>query len=169
MNPSPSRVVYDCNIYVQALINPHGPAARCVEKARERKVLLFVSPFVLGEIREIHDKLPAKYGVAADQTDELARSVASFATFVSDVPEVYDLVRDPDDAHYVNLAIRTDSGLIVSRDRHLLELMDPKGPTGRDFQSRFPLLRIIDPVELLRGLDQPPLSELPTQQTTPRH
>ena len=33
-----------------------GPAGRCVQNARDGKVILFVSPYVLGEIREIHLK-----------------------------------------------------------------------------------------------------------------
>jgi putative PIN family toxin of toxin-antitoxin system len=159
MNERPPRVVYDCNIYVQALINVNGPAGRCVEEARQGAVLLFVSPFVLAEVREIHEKLPAKYGVTAEQTEELARSVASFGTIVADVPDVYSHPFDPDDSYYVNLAAKTDSQLIVSRDRHLLNLMDSSRPEGRDFQLRFPALSIIDPVELLRELDQPIIPE----------
>src|SRR5437868_5509941 len=154
MNGTIPRVVYNCNIYVQALINLNGPASRCVETARDGKALLFLSPFVLAEIREIHEKLPAKYGVTAEQSDELARYVASFATIISDVPELYSHPFDPDDSHYVNLAAQTGSSLIVSRDRHLLNLMDNSRPEGQAFQSQFPSLHIIDPVKFLRALDQ---------------
>jgi putative PIN family toxin of toxin-antitoxin system len=154
MNGTTPRVVYDCNIYVQALINLDGPASRCVESARQGKALLFVSPFVLAGIREIHEKLPSKYGVTAEQTDALARYVASFATIISDVPELYRHPFDPDDSHYVNLAAKTQSRLIVSRDRHLLNLMDNSRSEAQAFQSQFPSLRIIDPVEFLRTLDQ---------------
>lgn len=154
MNGTTPRVVYNCNIYVQALINLNGPASRCVETAREGNALLFVSPFVMAEIREIHEKLPAKYGVSAEQTDELARYVASFATIISDIPDTYLHPFDPDDSHYVNLAAKTESRLIVSRDRHLFNLMDNSRPEGLVFQSQFPSLRIIDPVEFLRALDE---------------
>lgn len=43
MTAAPTRVVYDCNIFAQALISLNGPAARCVQKARESVVSLFVS------------------------------------------------------------------------------------------------------------------------------
>ena len=33
MTPAPPKVVYDCNIFVQALINLNGPAGRCLQKA----------------------------------------------------------------------------------------------------------------------------------------
>jgi putative PIN family toxin of toxin-antitoxin system len=145
------RVVYDCNIFVQAIINLAGPAARCVQKARDQEVLLFVSPFVLAEIREMHFKIPAKYGIAAAQTDELAAAVAVFATIV---PELYRHPYDPDDSAYVNLALKADARLIVSRDRHLLMLSDPARKEGREFQSRFPGFSIVDPVQFLRELEQ---------------
>ena len=109
---------------------------------------------MLAEVREIHFKTPAKYGITAEQTDELARSVASFAIIVADVPDVYRHPYDADDSHYVNLAVKADARLIVSRDRHLLMLADATRPEGRDFQARFPALRILDPVELLREVEQ---------------
>ena len=124
MSAAPPRVVYDCNIFVQALINLNGPAGRCVQKVKDGDVLLFVSPFVLAEVREIHLKTPPKYGITADQTDELARAVALMSTVVTDIPEVYRHPYDPDDSAYVNLALKSDARLIVSRDRHLLMLSE---------------------------------------------
>jgi putative PIN family toxin of toxin-antitoxin system len=152
VSDGPLRVVYDCNIFVQALISLNGPAGRCVQKAKDREVTLFVSPFVLAEIREIHLKTPARYGITQEQTDELARAVALFSTIVTDIRETYVHPYDPDDSAYVNLALKADARLIVSRDRHLLMLSDAGRKEGQEFQSRFPLLRIIDPVELLREL-----------------
>lgn len=159
MTLAPPKVVYDCNIFVQTLINLNGPAARCVRKAQEGHVLLFVSPFVLAEIREIHLKTPAKYGITAQQTEELARAVAQFASIVTDVPEVYHHPYDSDDSNYVNLALKTQAQLLVSRDRHLLMLREDARKEGQDFKARFPSLRILDPVELLRELDQRLLEE----------
>jgi predicted nucleic acid-binding protein len=62
--------------------------------------------------------------------------------------------RDPDDSHYVNLALAADAKLIVSRDRDLLDLMDNSIPEGLDFQGRFPSLRILDPVAFLREFEE---------------
>lgn len=155
MTPLPPRVVFDCNVFVQTLINLNGPAARCVQKAREEQVKRFASPYVLAEVREIHLKTPAKYGITAEQTDEMARTIASFATIIDEVPEVYTHPHDPDDSHYVNLAIKADARLIVSRDRHLLMLADVARKEGRDFQTQFPGFRIPDPVQLLRELKPP--------------
>jgi predicted nucleic acid-binding protein len=86
-------------------------------RRQDGEVVLFVSPFVLAEVREIHLKAPPKYGITAEQTDELARAVALLATIVTDVPEVYRHPYDPDDSAYVNLALKMGARLIVSRDR----------------------------------------------------
>lgn len=111
---------------------------------------------MLAEVREIYLKTPAKYGITAEQTDELARAIASYATIVTDVPPVYHHPYDPDDSHYVDLALKAGAQLIVSRDRHLLMLADSARREGQDFQARFPTLRVIDPVQLLRELEPPP-------------
>jgi putative PIN family toxin of toxin-antitoxin system len=155
MTAAPPKVVYDCNIFVQALINLNGPAGRCLEKVKDGEVLLIASRYVLAEVREIHLKTPAKYGITVEQTDELARAIASYATILTDVPSVYHHPHDPDDSHYVDLALKAEANLIVSRDRHLLMLADLTRWEGRDFQARFPTLRILDPVQLLRELEPP--------------
>jgi predicted nucleic acid-binding protein len=121
---------------------------------------LFVSPFVLAEIRELYEKLPAKYGITAADTDDLARNVVSFATTIFDIPEVYRHPIDPDDSLYVNLALCASARLIVSRDRHLLNLMDQSRREGQDFRGHFPAMRILDPVELLRELDEQSAQEV---------
>ena len=50
------------------------------------------------------------------------------------------------------LAVAADAKLIVSRDKDLLDLMDSAKPEAADFQARFPLLRILDPVLFLREI-----------------
>jgi predicted nucleic acid-binding protein len=72
------------------------------------------------------------------------------------VPPIFEYPRDPDDAHYVDLAIAADAKLIVSRDNDLLSLRDPATVAGQDFLSRFPLLLILTPPEALRLLAPPP-------------
>ena len=149
------RAVYDCNIFVQALINPVGPAGKCVETALSVQLTLFVSEFILEEIRESHQKLPRKYGVTAQQTDALAAAIAKVAQSIANVPAVFSYARDPDDAHYVNLALAAQAKLIVSRDRDLLDLMNERSIDGAEFKRRFPTLQIADPVAFLAQLKAP--------------
>ena len=147
------KVVLDCVVYAQALINPRGPAGRCIELARQGRFWLIASTYVHGEIRELPSKIRASLGVSAERIERLIAEVASCSVVVENVPAVYAHPVDPDDSHYIDLAIVTDAQLIVSRDRHLLELIDQATVAGREFQSRFPAMRIITPDALLKEVE----------------
>ena len=153
MSDDRPKVVYDCNIFIQSIINLGGPAGRCIDKVRTRQVTLIVSAFVLAEIQESHRKIPAKYGVSEQQTAALAKAVTAVANLVDDIPATFAYPRDPDDAHYVNLALAAQANLIVSRDRDLLDLMDVTRGEAVNFRRQFPRLRILDPVQFLREID----------------
>ncbi len=78
------------------------------------------------------------------------RPIEIVATLLAGFPETFTYQRDPDDAHYVNLALAADAKLIVSRDNDLLDLMDATKPEAAEFQTRYPSLRILSPVGFLR-------------------
>lgn len=148
------RAVYDCNVYVQSLLNPDGPAGSCVRRAIENKVALFLSAQILAEIRDAPNKpAPRRLGVTSERTETLIENLLKVATLVVHVPTVFSYERDPDDAHYIDLALATSTTFIVSRDRDLLDLMDSANLDAVGFRRRFPSLRILDPVRFLRELD----------------
>ncbi|HMO86681.1 MAG TPA: putative toxin-antitoxin system toxin component, PIN family [Lacipirellulaceae bacterium] len=152
------RVVFDCNVFFQAIISPGGPAGRLFALAVVRRVDLFVSEYVLTELRELtsEPKVGAKYRLTAEILDEFFEMLAMAAVLVETVPSVFAFPRDPDDAHYVDLAVAAGAKLIVSRDKDLLSLTDGATPEGRDFQTRFPDLAILTPSELLALLGESP-------------
>lgn len=150
---APVRVVFDCVIFTQALINPKGPAGECIKAAESGDCILHLSLFVLQEIRELPDKLPARHRITADRVDAFLQQVRDYAVVVTDVPERYTHPTDPSDSAYVNLALATDSELVVTRDRHLLMLMDDTTAQGRSFRQQFSKLRILKPVEFLTELE----------------
>lgn len=155
MSPSAPNVVYDCNVFVQALININGPGGACVRRALTKEVALFLSDPLLTELRRAPTKpTPARLGVTVERTETLIGNLLKVAVVMQAIPEQFIYSRDPDDAHYVNLALATESALIVSRDKDLLSLMDQTQANGKEFHARFPALRILDPVEFLREMDQ---------------
>ena len=147
-----ARVVFDCNTFLQALSAPAGPAGHCVRLAISGMVNLFVSTRVLEELREVtgRPRVIAKLHLAADRVEEFFETIELAATLLDGFPEVFVYQRDPDDAHYVNLALAADAKLIVSRDRDLLDLMDLAKPEAAEFQKRYPTIQILDPVGFLR-------------------
>jgi putative PIN family toxin of toxin-antitoxin system len=123
-------------------------------RARDGRIRLFVSPYVLDEVLDLclRPKLHAQFGITPPIGAAFVRDLLTFAVSVAAVPTVYAHPFDPDDSHYINLALATHAELIVSRDRHLRNLMDATRPEGADFIARFPRLRIITPVELIAQL-----------------
>lgn len=140
-----NRVVFDCNVYAQALINPKGPAGACLVAAQDGRIILFISEYVIQEIRELPTKLKAGLGVTAEVVERLILDVAKYAQPIDQVPQLYMHPHDPDDSHYINLAMVAKAMLIVSRDRHLLNLMDEARPDGREFKKQFPSLTVLTP------------------------
>jgi putative PIN family toxin of toxin-antitoxin system len=124
MSEGPPRVVFDCVIFAQALINDSGPAGECLELARSSSIRLALSEYVITEIRELPSKLPARLLVTTDRVEAFILEVVALAELIEDVPEVYQHPVDADDSHYVNLALAAEATLITSRDHHLLALMD---------------------------------------------
>lgn len=152
------RVVFDCNVYFQALISPAGPAGRLFALAAVQRVELFLSDYVLTELRELtaEPKVRHKYRLTVEVLDEFFGKLATTAVLVETVPSVFEFPRDPDDAHYVDLAVAAGAKLIVSRDKDLLSLADQTTADGRDFQTKFPHLAILTPSELLALLGEVP-------------
>jgi len=123
--------------------------------ALDGQVQLFVSDAVLDELRQLPEK-PFCFSegitdaVVADFITELLPRV----TYVSNVLKVFDHPIDPDDSDYVNLAIATGAGLIVSRDNHLLNLTNPGKAWSEEFRRRFPGIRVLQPPQFLAEWDK---------------
>ena len=144
----PITAVFDCTVFAQALINPQGPAGSCLTASQAGQLRLFVSDFVIREIYELPQKLPARLRVTPERVLALILDLAKYTEPIDNVPEHFTYQRDPDDAHYVNLAEAAKATFLVSRDKDLLDL------TNRDdFTSRFPNLRIMSPPQFLRELE----------------
>jgi putative PIN family toxin of toxin-antitoxin system len=147
-------VVFDSNIFLQAMISPAGPAGQARQCVERGEVVLFVSDPVLQEARDVgnRDFVRNKYGVTPAQVDAFLNDIQSKAVHVAQVPHIYDNPFDPDDSHYVDLAVATGAMRIVTRDKDLLRLMEEARPEGRAFRKRFPDLEVVDPAMFLKEL-----------------
>jgi putative PIN family toxin of toxin-antitoxin system len=146
------KVVFDCTVFAQALINPRGPAGACITHAQNGRITLFISGYVLREIRELPSKIRPKFGVTPEKTERFVQDLSKYAQVIDQVPAVYVNPFDSDDSHYVDLAVATGSTLIVSRDPHFLKLTDATLKESKDFTDRFPALRISTPDVLAERL-----------------
>jgi putative PIN family toxin of toxin-antitoxin system len=148
---APERVVCDCNVLFQAMVSASGPARAVVDAAAKKRVTLVLSDYVLRELEGVvaRPHLVRRFGITAQGVADFMASLVLNGAMIDDVPHVFDLPRDPKDAHFVDLAVAADARLIVSRDNDLLSLGDLASAEGRDFAARFPGLEILTPPQLL--------------------
>jgi putative PIN family toxin of toxin-antitoxin system len=152
---APIPVVYDCMIFLQAVARPsrvHGT----MRVLQESRIELCISPDIVAELGDVLNRpellekfpelRPTRVRVFFD--DILAR-----ARMHANVPRVFSLPRDKKDEPYINLAIAADAPFLVTwNDRHLTYLMREDSPEGREFRSRYPQIKIVDPPAFLRSL-----------------
>lgn len=150
------RVVFDCNVLLQAVARQKGPAARCLTLAEKGLVQLFVSKKSLLEIEDVLNR-PEVRAHFPDLSDEIAgaflKRLRNFSDFVSNVPKTFRYLRDEDDESYINLAVEVSADFIVSRDRDLLDLMTGHTDDCKEFRQRFRTLKVIEPVDLLEEIE----------------
>src|SRR5205085_659962 len=119
----------------------------------EGTLILFWSKYVVGEIRRIPEKpTPRRLGVDGEKIESLISRLQPVVRLLENAPAVFDHPVDPKDSHYVNLAVAADAKLIVSRDKHLLNLTNPLKPDAADFMRRFPTIIVLQPDQLLKSL-----------------
>jgi putative PIN family toxin of toxin-antitoxin system len=145
------KAVFDAMVFLQAVANPAGPSGACFAHVRSGTLALITSPQTIAELRgllarpNIRKKFPH---LTRDLAEGLVREVQRISTTFDDVPLVFEYPRDPKDEPYINLAIASDADYLTSRDKDLLDLMK-----DRDFTTRFPGIRVLDPASLLREIE----------------
>jgi putative PIN family toxin of toxin-antitoxin system len=118
------RAVLDPGVLVSALITPAAAPAQLLTQARDGGLELIVSPLLLGELEEVLSREKFRryvdLGVARDYVAQVRRE----SMHVAD-PEGPPPLRsaDPDDDYLIALA-HDQSAIVVSGDRHLLDLAD---------------------------------------------
>lgn len=154
------RVVFDCNTFLQAISAPNGPAGRCVQLAFERKVRLFISHEVVAELRRITNRprVISKLKLQPSRISSFFESIELVATLLDGFPTPFEYDRDPDDAHYVNLALACGGKLIVSRDKDLLDLLNSSDPQARKLMTEHPDFRVFTPPQFLETVELFPTS-----------
>lgn len=149
-------VVFDCVVFLQGLIKESGPAVTCIERFEQGRISLAISPEVLSELRDVlsRSSLRRSFPLLSDEKAErLINLLLLRGRLFRNVPKRFELPRDPDDEPYLNLAIDAGAQFLVTRDRDLLDWMRWDTEEGRNFQSRFRELRILDPMAFLREIE----------------
>jgi putative PIN family toxin of toxin-antitoxin system len=120
------HVVLDPNVLVSAVVTPGGVCARLLGRLVESPIVIVVSPRLLEEVERVlarprFQAIPA--ALRAAYVDYLRRS-----TRVQADPAGEDTIlvtADPSDDYLLRLTLADSRRLLVTGDRHLLDLSGP--------------------------------------------
>jgi uncharacterized protein len=134
------RVVLDTNVLISALHFPEGSLAGLWQPLYEERFRLVLSPAIIVELAE---KLRMKFGWDEPELQRLLRALVRKADIVRPTVIVDAVPHDADDNEIVACAVVGEADVIVSGDRHLLEL--------REYQG-IPIVRPMDFLRMVGGL-----------------
>jgi putative PIN family toxin of toxin-antitoxin system len=112
------RVVFDTNIYISAFITRGGRGEAALVRAIDGDVDLFTS---IPIITETAKKLREKFRWDDAHITASVRHIAAVATVVRPAHKLAVLADEPDN-RILECAVAAEAGLIVTGDRHLLDL-----------------------------------------------
>ena len=134
------RLLLDTNVVASGLLWDGAPA-QLIDAARVGDIELFTSRTLLAELARILGR--SKFAKAITATgfpcEELVLGYAELATVLIPAPIPPTIVADPSDDYVLACALAAKVDLIVSGDRHLLDL-------GGEYQG----IRIVTPAEALQ-------------------
>jgi|SRR5215213_1297114 len=117
------RVVADTNIVVSGVMWRGNPR-KILDAARARKVTLFTTATLLAELEDVleREKFVGRLTAAGVTPRDLVLGYASLASVIEPVEIEPIILDDPDDDAVIACAVAARCEVIVSGDRHLLDL-----------------------------------------------
>jgi uncharacterized protein len=140
MSPAPDvgrlKAVLDTNVYIAVFQFSKGRTAALWTAVRDQRYRLLVSPDI---IREMARVLRDDFGWQDEQPQKVVRRVAEVAGagVITPHTKINAVSDDPDDNRILECAVDGKADLVVSNDRHLLDLETYAGipiSTGLDFR-----------------------------------
>ena len=132
------RVVFDTNVWISGLLW-RGKPYECLLLA---KASVIHAVYCDETLEELTRKLQGVFGFAPDRLQAVENEVRKTAMRVEIKGDLHVVSRDPDDDKFVECAVVADADIIVSGDRHLLDLRVIQG------------VRVLTPAQFLKDLGE---------------
>jgi len=116
------RLVVDPNVFVSALLSPHGPPFRLIELWGKGACEIVVSPLVKEELIRVFGRERLRRRLREGELEQLLESLDLDGIPVEDDPAPARLTADPADDYLVALMKPSGAYAVVSGDRHLTDL-----------------------------------------------
>ena len=113
------RIVADINVLVSAFIFPGGAPEAVYRFVLERRIELVSSRPLLAELGRV---LTDKFGWEPERAQRAVEQLVRLADVVEPREEVMDIGVDPADNRVLEAAAEGGADVIISGDRHLIEL-----------------------------------------------
>lgn len=132
------RVVLDSNTLISGIISRGGPPRRLLDGARTQAFELCSSAILLAELLDVlsRDKFVRRFEVAGLTPQGIVADVRRLVSLIEPAAVPHVIAADPDDDHVLACSVAARAELIVSGDRHLLDL-------GGDYRG----IRIVSPAD----------------------
>ena len=130
------KIVIDTNIYISAIFWGGKPRS-VVDLGRNGQVSIFTSSQIE---KEINKKLKNKFGLSDEEVAQILFDFSTFTLPIKASRKITVIDDDPDDDKFIECAVASRAGFIVSGDKHLLNLKEYKGikiMKAADFLSLF--------------------------------
>ena len=124
------RAVLDTNIFISSLLNKKGTPARLLDLWKDGRYLLMSSPGIIAEIKAVLElpRIKSKYLLNDDDIQQLLNLIRRDAILVPGKIDVGNAIpEDPEDLIFLSCAIEAGADVIVSGDKHLLNLEEFRG------------------------------------------
>jgi putative PIN family toxin of toxin-antitoxin system len=134
------RIVCDVGVAISGLLSSAGAPAALLDLWRGGRFDLIVSPLWMEQFDRVVARPKIARYIGAHDARELRAAILRQAIVVDDPVAQPGLTPDPGDDYLVALARAARADVLVSGDRHLLELSDPVPPvvTPRAFVDGVP-------------------------------
>lgn len=133
------RAVLDPNVLVSAFTAQRGSAPdRVVRAWRAGAFELVLSPKLIAELTDVLHRPRFAPQAGRGRAAAYVSALAAGALRIGDPVDPPSLSSDPDDDYLVALAVASRADVIVSGDRHLLDVEQPPTPVlaPREFTDR---------------------------------
>jgi uncharacterized protein len=124
------KAVLDTNFFISSLLNKNGAPARLLELWRDGQYLLLSSPPIINEIKVVLElpRIKTKYNLNDFDIQKLITLIECDAILVPGQIDVGNAIpEDPSDSMFLSCALEGKADVIVSGDKHLLNLKKYKG------------------------------------------
>lgn len=128
------KAVLDTNIYLSGLIFPGSSPEKVLSSGRNRQIIIYISPFILREIRNI---LLTKFEFSEDYAKKIVDEILKFTILIRPIAKINIIKDNRDDNYILECAVAAKADFLVSGDKkHILRLKkikDTKIVSAKEF------------------------------------